>query len=236
MDLKIRKAQKKVLEVFSKKSKSFALCGGTALELYYLKHRFSADLDFFSPKYNLAEIDKLVLEFKKCGSGKIKLGAEFIADGHARVRFYAVSVKDLDRPLKIDFVEDVLFETPVIKRFEGVPVYSVEHIYFQKLVTLTGTRQGEDDIGRQILGGRREPRDAFDIYMLSQKIQPLHLFLQEVPRQLQRGMVRWYQVFSRQELKLGLLDLDIYDAEFDSRKMIIYLESEIKRFIKEVLE
>ena len=106
MDLKIRKAQKKVLEAFSKKTKSFALCGGTALELYYLKHRFSADLDFFSPKYNLAEIDKLVLEFKKCGSGKIKLEAEFIADGHARVRFYMVPIKGLDRPLKIDFVEE----------------------------------------------------------------------------------------------------------------------------------
>lgn len=47
MDRAIRKAQKDVLKVFAGKAKDFALAGGTALELYYLHHRFSADLDFF---------------------------------------------------------------------------------------------------------------------------------------------------------------------------------------------
>lgn len=47
MDLKIRKAQKKILGIFAKRTRSFALAGGTALELYYLYHRFSFDLDFF---------------------------------------------------------------------------------------------------------------------------------------------------------------------------------------------
>ena len=236
MDLKVRKAQQKILGVFSNKAKSFALSGGTALELYYLKHRFSADLDFFSPKYDLGEIGELVLEFEKCSNGKIKLESEFIAAGRANVRFYTVPIKGLDRRLKIDFVEDVLFKTPVIKRFKGVPVYSIDHIYFQKIVAIAGTRPGEDDIGKEILrGGRREARDAFDIYMLSKKIRPLHIFLKDVPRQLQRGMVQWYRTFSRQELKLGLLDLDIYDSKFDGREMIIYLEDEIKKFVKETL-
>ena len=237
MDLKIRKAQQKILKLFSNKRTGFALSGGSALELYYLKHRFSVDLDFFSPKYDLTEIDDLVSEFRKCSSGRIKLESEFITGSRARVRFYTVPIAGSVRPLKIDFVEDVLFTVPRIKRFEGVAVYSVEQIYFQKIAAVAGTRSERDDIGRQITeGGRLEARDAFDIYMLSKKIRPLHIFLQGVPRQLQRGTVCWYQTFSRREVKLGLLDLDIYDHKFDAKEMIIYLEAEINEFVKRVLE
>ncbi len=237
MDLKVRKAQQEILKVFSDKTRSFALSGGTALELYYLKHRFSADLDFFSPKYDIEEIDRLILEFRRCSNGKIKLESEFIAENQANVRFYTIPIKGLDRPLKIDFVEDVLFKAPLIKRFKGVPVYRVDHIYFQKIVAIAGIRPAKDETGREILaGGRREARDVFDIYMLSKKIRPLHIFLRGIPRQLQRGMLQWYRTFSRQELKLGLLDLDIYDDKFDAKEMILYLESEIREFVKEVLK
>ena len=237
MDLKVRKAQQEILEVFSRKAGSFALSGGTALELYYLKHRFSADLDFFSPKYDIREIERLVSKFEKCSNGKIKLESEFITNGQAKVRFYTMPIKGSNRPLKIDFVEDMLFKTPVIKKVKGIPVYSIDHIYFQKIVAIAGIRPAKDNTGREILrGGRREARDAFDIYMLSKKIRPLHIFLQGIPRQLQRGMIQWYRTFSRQELKLGLLDLDIYEDKFDAKEMITYLESEIKKFIKQVIE
>ena len=46
MDKKLRKAQLEILRIFSLRAGSFALAGGTALELYYLHHRFSVDLDF----------------------------------------------------------------------------------------------------------------------------------------------------------------------------------------------
>ena len=236
MDFKLRKAQQKILTIFSNKAKDFALSGGTALELYYLKHRFSADLDFFSPNYDLTEIEDLVSAFRKFISDKIKLESEFIVGGRAKVRFYTAPVKGSDRPLKIDFVEDVLFPKPTIKRFEGVPVYSVENIYLQKIVAITGTQLEEDDIGRQVMQGRRQARDVFDIYMLSKKIRPLHIFLKGLSSQIQRGMVHWYRTFSRQDLKLSLLDLDIYDKKFNTKEMIIYLEDEIKRFTKEVIE
>ena len=65
MGKEIRDAQQKILKVFSKTAKNFALAGGTALELYYLNHRFSADLDFFSSTYDTAEIHALVCAFKK---------------------------------------------------------------------------------------------------------------------------------------------------------------------------
>ena len=180
MDIKLRKAQKKFLEVFAKKAKVFALCGGTALELYYLNHRFSADLDFFSPKYDLSEIDRLILGFSKYSNRKIKLESEFLTNNRAKVRFYTAPIRDSDRLLKIDFVEDIIFTKPDIKEIKGVRLYSAENIYLQKLLAITGSNPEVDDIGRQITSGRREARDIFDIYMLSKKIKPLHLFLQEI--------------------------------------------------------
>ena len=65
MDIKIRDMQKQILGVFPREAKHFALAGGTALELYYLQHRFSSDLDFFSPRYDVAEIKNLISAFEK---------------------------------------------------------------------------------------------------------------------------------------------------------------------------
>ncbi len=234
--LKIKDAQKRLLRSFARVPGDFALAGGTALELYYLHHRFSADLDFFSPKYNRREIEEILRQFAKDTGAKAKFEAEFIARNMARVRFYSVSLKGLARPIKVDFVQDTLFDKPRIKRFAAVPVYSIEHIYLQKITAIIGTRELEDDTGRPFMQGRDEARDAFDLYMLSKKIRPLHQFIKGLPRQMQRGMVHWYRTFSRHELILGLLDLDIYVKEFNSRKMIVYLEREIQGFVKELAE
>ncbi|HPN73528.1 MAG TPA: nucleotidyl transferase AbiEii/AbiGii toxin family protein, partial [Candidatus Omnitrophota bacterium] len=121
-----------MLKVFSRQAQGFALAGGTALELYYLKHRFSVDLDFFSPDYDPKEIEMLVLEFSKALKTEIKLENEAMQGNKAKVRFYSMPVNRSDRPLKIDFVEDVIFSHPEIENFEGVRVYSVKNIYLQK--------------------------------------------------------------------------------------------------------
>jgi len=232
----LRKAQETVLRAFSGAAKTFALAGGTALELFYLHHRFSADLDFFSPDYDRAEIDKLVSILGKQTGNGIRLESEFIAAGKAKVRFYTMPVKGSNRPLKIDFVEDVVIKSPAIAAIKGTRVYSAENIYLHKIAAIAGLPQGIDDVGREIAQGRNEARDVFDLYMLSKKIQPLPAFLKTVPPFWQRGMVHWYRRFSRQGLKLALLDLNIYDPQFNSRDMIVYLESEIKQFMQEVIE
>jgi predicted nucleotidyltransferase component of viral defense system len=235
VDKKIREIQKEILGVFSRYAEDFALSGETALELYYLHHRFSVDLDFFSPKYKIDEIDKLIKEFEKIPGGELKLESELMAENKAKIRFYTISLKGSERPLKIDFVEDIIFDNPEIKNFDGVRVYGAENIYLQKLIAITGTRIKTDHIGRKIIEGRREARDIFDLYLLSKKVKPLHIFLQNVPGYIQRGIIQWYRRFSRRELKLALFELDIYDKKFDSKKMIIYLENEIKRFIQGVV-
>ncbi len=236
MDKLLRKIQLKALSIFSEKAKKFALAGGTALELYYLKHRFSADLDFFSAQYDVKEIDILTGAFKEGLKSKIKFEAEFTTTNHAKVKFYTITAKGQKRPLKIDFVEDVIFDNPEIIRFDRVPVYSAKNIYLQKVFAVTGSQAVPDDTGRNIMEGRKESRDVFDIYMLSKKIQPLHIFLSKISKQLQMSMIHWYRTFSRQDLKLSLLDLDIYDKNFNSRDMIEYIEREIKKFMEAVID
>ncbi len=235
MDLKLREAQFKVLGIFKEKARKFALAGGTALELYYLKHRFSADLDFFSGDYDVKEIERLFLAFKSFFK-KISLENDFYAPNKARVRFYTIPLSAAGKALKIDFVEDVINRRPKIKTIDRLRVYDAQTIYLMKLYAIAGTSPGVDDIGRTVISGRRQARDVFDVYMLSKKIKPLNMFLQTAPVHIQRGMIHWYRSFSRQDCKLALLDLGIYDEKFNAREMIAYLEDEIETFIKQMIE
>ena len=235
-DPKITEAQNRVLQVFAREASRFALAGGTALERYYLHHRFSWDLDFFSPVYDLAEINRLTAAFKKQVDPRLKLEAQLMAGGQAKVRFYSMPVRGASRPLKIDFVEDVLIKTPDIQTIRGVRVYGTPSIYLQKVAAIAGIRPAMDAVGRVVQEGRNEPRDAFDLYMLSKKVSPLHLVLAKVDSHYQKGMIHWYRTFSRHDLKLGLLDIEIYDPGFDAREMIGHLENEIRLFAKDIID
>ena len=133
-------------------------------------------------------------------------------------------------------MEDVLLDKPRIKIIDGLRIYAVEDIYLHKIFAIAGIERQEDDIGRQITRGRNEARDVFDVYWLSKKIKPLHLFLKNLSPQLQRGMVHWYRSFSRYELKTALMDLDIYDKKFDSKALIQHMEREIQQLIKEKVD
>lgn len=236
MNTQIRQAQNKFLKVFAENASHFALAGGTALELYYLNHRFSVDLDFFSPRYEVKEINKILSSAQEVFGSKVILENELNTSGRAKVRFYTINIKDTDRPLKIDFVEDVFLEKPVIKKFNEVPVYSVENIYYQKIIAISGVIPQVDEADRQIVVGRRKARDIFDIYKLSKKIKPLSEFLKDIPQNFQRGAIHWYRTFSRKEFQLDLLDLDIYEKNIDSKEIIIYLEAQIKKFIAEEIK
>ena len=163
MDTVVRQAQIQMLEAFSKNPGAFALSGGTALELFYLKHRFSRDLDFFSPEYSPKEIDGIVSKLASLTGKTLKLENEFTVSGRARVRFYVAATERASSPLKIDFIEDIFFEKPSVRRFNKTPVYDVSNIYFQKLAALVGTRLGKDETGREIATGRKEARDEVDI-------------------------------------------------------------------------
>jgi len=234
MDTALRSFQLEVLDIFKGVKSSFALAGGTALEIYYLQHRFSLDLDFFSVTFNKNEIKTIVSAFKRLPRVRLKMENEIRFSRTASAVFYTLSRKGLKRPLKVDFVEDNLISQPKIVKFAGVPVYSVKDIYAQKIYAVSGTAIRYDDTGRDFFEGRKESRDIFDIYTLSKKVMPLHKFIQEMPRQAQRGLLHWYNTFSRHDFKIGLIDLDIYEKGFNSQEILIYLEGEVKKFIKKI--
>jgi len=153
----------------------------------------------------------------------------------ARVRFYSVYLKEAGTPLKIDFIEDIIFRKPNIKRFDGIPVYSVEDIYYQKILAFVGTRLKIDETGKEAIAGRGEARDIVDVYYLSKRIIPLHSFIKKLPPLYRRGIVYWYRTFSRNDFKLDVLDLDIYDRDFDVGTLIRHFDMEIKKIVKEVM-
>jgi len=230
MDNSIRRAQKEVLSSLQNHKSDFALAGGTALEFYYLNHRFSRDLDFFSPYYDVEKIKKSADHIARHIKKKLHLEAEFVASGKAKVRFYIINIGK-KKVLKLDFVEDVLFKKPAIKYFDGIPVYDARHIYTQKITAVAGSVLASDMTGRDIVTGRQEARDILDIYYLSKKIQTLHSFLPEISREYRRGFIAGWRNFPRMDLKLGLLELEIYDPAFDASEMIRYMENEISLFL-----
>lgn len=227
----LREMQLKVLDVFSKAAKTFALAGGTALELFYLKHRFSKDLDFFSPKYSIKEIENIVLQIREKLNLRVKFENEFTAAGHAKVRFYTVGSEKTGTELKIDFVEDVFFEKPIVRKFNNIPVYDVKNIYAQKIFAVAGVYTTKNGFGKEIVTGRNEARDVFDVYILSEQVKPLHIFIKNLPRAQQRGLVQWWRSFSRLDLKLGVMDLDIYREKFNISGMLSHFDDEVKKFI-----
>lgn len=114
-------------------------------------------------------------------------------------------------------------------------MYAPQNIYLQKIMAIAGTRPTTDELGRETASGRWESRDVLDMYYLSNEVTPLHKFLASVPPQQQRGMVQWYRSYSRQQFKLDLLDLNLYDQNLDASAVIAYLDSEVNQFVKETL-
>lgn len=234
MDKALRIFQLEALGAFKKVRSSFALAGGTALELCYLQHRFSLDLDFFSRAYNKKEIASIIAAFKSMPSVKVRFENEVKLPLSASAEFYTLSKKGLKRPLKVDFVQDNLIKSPKVVKFKGVPVYSVKDIYSQKIFAVSGTSSSYDETGKSVFDGRKESRDIFDIYFLSKKIMPLSKFMVKMPKYAQRGFIHWHHTFSRHDLKIALLDLDIYKENFNAQEMLLYLQGEARKFIKNI--
>jgi predicted nucleotidyltransferase component of viral defense system len=142
--------QKKILLRFSElpDREAFYLTGGTALSAFFLKHRRSHDLDFFT------NVENLILPFSQ------KLGASLKEERFVveRLRgfhsFVELSVSSDDDSTVIHFALDspFRFEQPsYFEEFPGIKVDSLIDIATNKLLALFG---------------RAELRDFVDIYFL----------------------------------------------------------------------
>lgn len=142
--------QQKVLQLFKASilAKKFYLSGGTALAEFYLQHRLSEDLDFFSQEeLNLEELKKFInLVAKKTQIIEVKFQHGF--------GLYTFFLKDKKQQYKIDFGQYPFGPIEELKNFNGIAVESLYDIAVNKAHTIAF---------------RPRLRDFIDLYFILQQ-------------------------------------------------------------------
>lgn len=143
--------QKQVLKRVSEAEalSDFYLSGGTALAAFYLHHRYSDDLDFFSPNEVDGQfIESFMGDLKKELSAK-EMGFERLYD--RRLFFLKFENKDI---LKLEFTKYPFHQFEEPKDFNGVRVDSLKDIAANKLMAFAD---------------RFDPKDFVDLYYILQE-------------------------------------------------------------------
>lgn len=147
----LNKKQKLILEAFrtdEKLSPIFYFTGGTALSEYYLKHRESIDLDFFTKN----DFDsQMVLEAVNSWSNKLEftIQSNFVDPTY----IYLLKFKDGDE-LKIDFAKYPYPQLNQPENHDGLMVDSFYDISVNKFLTVNQ---------------RTEVKDFVDLYYILDK-------------------------------------------------------------------
>lgn len=139
--------QEKIFKEFSKEeiSQNFYFTGGTALSVFYLQHRISNDLDFFSEK----DFDNgTIFPIIKRISEKLNLPYRFTQREKARIFEFVKKDRLL---IKIDFVYYPYKRVEEGKKVGNIKVDSLRDIAANKLLTINQ----RDDI-----------KDFVDLYFL----------------------------------------------------------------------
>lgn len=144
---KLYRIQDKILLALKPALASFYLTGGTALGRFYLNHRFSEDLDFFLNKSDtfqplIKNIEKILVS-----NFSVLRNQSIVYDDF--VRYY---IEDEDAVLKIEFVNDIAYRCGVPNVYQYGFVDTPLNILTNKLTAIVG---------------RDEPKDVFDICVLS---------------------------------------------------------------------
>lgn len=156
--------QKKFLEEFQKSelSKYFYWSGGTLLAYFYLQHRFSEDLDFFSEDLLPDEfIAAEILKIKKMTNTK-KVFKEKKLNRHQFIFQYEKEA------LKIEFV---YYPFPSIDKRKILDEHGIKNIKIDSLRNIAANKT-------HATFERYEPKDVFDLFYILQKgkFQFLQLF------------------------------------------------------------
>ena len=138
-----------VLDGFRKNqslSSAFYLTGGTALAEFYLQHRYSDDLDFFTAdEFSIVEIEKFIENLK------FKLNARFVSYKKLYDRRMFIFQFENKPELKVEFSLYPFKQINPPQNFNGFFVDSMEDIATNKLMSIID---------------RNEPKDFFDLYFL----------------------------------------------------------------------
>jgi hypothetical protein len=246
LDLKhILKLRDEVLKSLNGKVGDFFLGGGTALSLFYLHHRESYDLDFFTKNFSEKRIEAIISEIENSLDVKTISEEEVISKNRAKILrcFIPVSDKKLldahenKNSLKIDFLEDVYYDDIPSREIiiDGIPILSQENIYLRKIYTLCGVLETQNNTGRKrFVGGRQEAKNLFDLYYLSKDFMRLSKFVAKYCPNEKEKIITWYSSYKREEMKLGINEL-IIKKEADFHNIERHLKLEIEDMIKQEL-
>lgn len=174
--------QIEVLKIFGvlEEADYFYLSGGTALSAFYLRHRLSEDLDFFTNEEELVGImgDRLKLNLE---------GKQFAIETKRKFKsFYEMVVTREFEGVKIHLGHEspFRFETPQRKEY-GVKIDTLIDIATNKLLTLWG---------------RFEPRDFVDIYFLVKEKYSLEELIKKA-KEKDRGLEEYFLALSFHKAK-----------------------------------
>lgn len=220
---------KEILEYLKWKLEGFYMVGGTALSLFYFKHRFSFDIDFFTRNFNFEKINRTINSLKEKFS--IEILQKIEEEEKAKVIVYEVKYRDLKT--KVDFIEDFFELLKPINIVNGIPVASLEDIYLRKIYAVCGFGREKDIIGKdKIVGGREEAKDFFDLYFLSSTFLPLSEFINLYPNKVvKENLIIWFRTYDRFKIKSGLVDLKT-NHEIDYSLMEKHFKKEIEKIIE----
>lgn len=127
----------------------FYLTGGTALSRIYAQHRFSDDLDFFSVREMTDFRERVADVINAAKKAGFSCETETVSD-----HFFRFFVKEKDVPLKIDFVNEMVFHWGELKKTNVFSLVDNEiNILANKLTALT----------------RYEAKDIADIWVLARR-------------------------------------------------------------------
>jgi len=145
--IKIYKVQDSVLPLIAPLIGDFYLTGGTALARFYLNHRYSDDLDFFT--HRNTEFQKKVREIFEL------LKLHYTIEENTTVLstdFIRINISK-ETTLKMEFVNDIAYRWGNTILTQHIAVDNIANILANKLTALVS---------------RDEPKDVFDIVSIAE--------------------------------------------------------------------
>jgi predicted nucleotidyltransferase component of viral defense system len=229
-------SQNTILKALSGKINDFYLAGGTALSLFYFRHRQSLDLDFFTQDFKRLRVRQIINALSVSLNKEIEIAAERGGRKNLSITVaYAHVTKN--GYIKIDFVQDILslIKPPVV--VNGIRVLSLEDIYLRKISAICGVLQLTDDTGRNITKGKRqEAKDLYDLYFLSHTFMRLSAFFKRYCDALAReAIITWWRTYGRLSMRTGLLELKT-NKNISYRAIEAHIEKEIGIILEEEIE
>lgn len=136
----------------------FYLTGGTALAAFYLHHRYSDDLDFFTHSVDIESIDKVVMD---CWvAGNLSVVKERSSPTYRRYR--------LAEELQIDIVRDVDMRVGAPQLHGAYLVDDPKNIAVNKITAIYGRLDAKDYVDLRLLLEHFD-YDFFELFHLAQQ-------------------------------------------------------------------